>query len=372
VHRDTQHLHLSQSKYIVDLLRHVNMDGAKPYSAPCTSGKRLLASDGDPLPEPSLYRHIIGALQYCTLTKPDISFTVNQLCQFLHCPTTAHLSTAKRVLRYLKGTLDFGLLFTKGSLHLHAYYDSDWAGDPSDRKSTGGYGVFLGFSLISWHAKKQPVVSRSSTEAEYCSLAVTTAKLYWLRMLFRELQVRLLTPPKIWCDNMGAIALASNPIYHARTKHVKVDYHFIRENVLHKDIAINYISTHDQRADIFTKGLTSARFLFLHDKLMVVAPPIRLRGAVKTTVLAVQGVAGHGTPVVQYTPDHGHAVQGAANPTCNSLPCVASNQQSSDYAITPNQSTHSPVYHEPTITQLATASPHRPYIPLHGQRSYIV
>jgi hypothetical protein len=93
------------------------------------------------------------------------------------------------------------------------------------------------------------------------------------------------------------------------------------------------------------------------------------QGPVKTAVLAVQGVVGHGTPVVQYTPDHGHAVQGTANP---SLPCVASNQQSSDYAITPNQSTHSPVYHEPTITQLATASPQRPYIPLHGQRSYIV
>jgi len=239
------------------------MDGAKPYSAPCTSGKRLTASDGDPLPDPTLYRHVIGALQYCTLTRPDISFTVNQLCQFLHCPKTAHLSAAKRVLRYLKGTPDFGLLFTKGSLSLHAYCDSDWAGDPSDRRSTGGYGVFLGSSLISWHAKKQPVVSRSSTEAEYRSLAVTTAELYWLRMLFRELQVPLPAPPRIWCDNMGAIALASNPIYHARTKHVEVDYHFIREKVLHKDLTISYISTHDQRADIFTKGLTSARFLFL-------------------------------------------------------------------------------------------------------------
>jgi len=149
VHHDTQHLHLNQSKYIVDLLRHVNMDGAKPYSAPCTSGKRLIASDGDPLPKPSLYRHIIGALQYCTLTRLDISFTVNQLCRFLHCPTTTHLSAAKRMLCYLKGAPDFGLLFTKGSLHLYAYCDSNWAGDPTDRRSTGGYGVFLGSSLIS-------------------------------------------------------------------------------------------------------------------------------------------------------------------------------------------------------------------------------
>jgi hypothetical protein len=179
------------------------------------------------------------------------------------------------------------------------------------------------------------VVSCSSTEAEYRSSNVTTTKLYWLRMLFRELQVQLPTLPKIWCDNMGAIALVSNPIYHARTKHVEVDYHFICEKVLHKDIAINYISTHDQHVDIFTKGLTSACFLFLRDKLMVIAPPIRLRGAVKTAVLAVQGVAGHGTPAVQYALDHDHAVQGTSNPACNSLPCAASNQQSNDYAITP-------------------------------------
>jgi len=178
VHRDRQHLHLSQSKYIFDLLHRVNMEGAKPYPAPCTSGKRLTTSDGDPLPDPSFYHHIVGALQYCTLTRPNISFSVNQLCQFLHCPSSAHLSAAKRVLHYLKGTPDHGLLFTKGPLRLHAYCDSDWAGDPSDSKSTGGYGVFLGSSLISWQAKKQPVVSRSSTEAEYRSLAITTPELY--------------------------------------------------------------------------------------------------------------------------------------------------------------------------------------------------
>jgi hypothetical protein len=157
----------------------------------------------------------------------------------------SHLSAAKRVFRYLKGTADFGLSFTKGSLHLRAYCDSNWAGDPSDRRSTGGYGIFLGNSLISWQAKKQPVVSRSSTKAEYRVLAITTAELYWLRMLFKELQVPLPAPPQIWCDNMGAIALASNPIYHARTKHVEVDYHFIREKVLNKDITISYLSTND-------------------------------------------------------------------------------------------------------------------------------
>jgi len=126
VHRDSQTIHLNQAKYIATLLGRVNMLGAKPYSAPCTSGKKLTRFDGDPLSDPSLYRHIVGALQYCTLTRLDISYSVSQLCQFLHCPTNAHLTGAKRVLRYLKGTPDFGLLFTCGPLHLHAYCNLDW------------------------------------------------------------------------------------------------------------------------------------------------------------------------------------------------------------------------------------------------------
>jgi hypothetical protein len=257
VSRNNQGLHLNQAKYVLDLLHRVDMIGAKPYAAPFTSGKKLTKFDGDPLPDPSLYRHIVGVLQYCTLTRPDIAYSVNQLCQFLHCPTTTHFQAAKRVLRYLKGTPDPGLLFTPGPIQLNAYCDSDWAGDPTDHRSTSGYGVFLGHCLLSWQAKKQPVVSRSSTEVEYRAMAIATAELYWLRMLFRELNISLNNPPTLWCDNMGALALASNPIYHARTKHIEVDYHFIREKILHKDMLASYISTEDQSADIFTKGLTS-------------------------------------------------------------------------------------------------------------------
>ncbi|XP_031263116.1 uncharacterized protein LOC116121009 [Pistacia vera] len=120
---------------------------------------------------------MVGALQYLTLTRPDLSHSVNQLCQFLHCPRTTHLIAAKRVLRYLKGTLHFALQFSKGSLNLNAFCDSDWAGSPDDRKSTSGYCIYLGPCLISWTAKKQPVVSRSSTEAEYRSMAHIVAEL---------------------------------------------------------------------------------------------------------------------------------------------------------------------------------------------------
>jgi hypothetical protein len=132
VHRDSQTIHLNQAKYITTLLTQVHMLEAKPYSAPCTSGKKLTRFDGDPLSDPSLYRHIVGALQYCTLTRPNISYSVNQLCQFLHCPTTAHFTAAKRVIRYHKGNPDTGLLFTRGPLNLHAYCDLDWAEDPLD------------------------------------------------------------------------------------------------------------------------------------------------------------------------------------------------------------------------------------------------
>lgn len=201
----------------------------------------------------------------------------------MHNPSSLHWTAAKRVLRYLKGTIDHGLWYTKGKLNLQAFCDSDWAGDPDDRRSTTGFGIFLGSCLISWTAKKQPVVARSSTEAEYRAMALATTDLYWLRMLFKDICVPLFSSPILWCDNIGALALASNPVYHARTKHIEIDYHFIREKVVNRDISIKFISTHDQIADIFTKGLSSVRFGSLRNKLMICSAPIRLRGDVSNT-----------------------------------------------------------------------------------------
>jgi transposase InsO family protein len=281
VTRTSTGLHLCQSKYVADILTRTHMADAKPAKTPCTTGSKLSRFDGTPLPDYSAYRSLVGALQYCTLTRPDISYSVNQLCQHLHHPTSAHWTAAKRVLRFLKDTCDHGLTYSPSNLQLNAFCDSDWAGSPDDRRSTSGSAVFLGESLLSWSAKKQNVVSRSSTEAEYRSLALVTAELFWIRMLFCELRISLPTAPIIWCDNLSALALASNPVYHARTKHIEVDYHFVREKVLNKDISIAFISTDDQIADIFTKGLSTARFLFLKSKLKVLSSPISLRGDVK-------------------------------------------------------------------------------------------
>jgi hypothetical protein len=170
----------------------------------------------------------------------------------------------------------------RGSLHLNAYSDSNWQGNPDDRRSTTGYALFLGPCLISWNAKKQPVTSKSSAEAEYQSLALAITELFWLQMLFQELQLYLPNPPTLWCDNLGALSLDSNLVYHTRTKHIEVDYHFIREKVVNKDISTRYISTPNQIADIFIKGLTASRFIFLRDKLNVCSPPISLQKDVST------------------------------------------------------------------------------------------
>ncbi len=133
----------------------------------------------------------------------------------------------KRILRYVQGSLSHGLSFLPGPLELTAFADSDWAGDPMDRRSTTGLIIFLGHNLITWQSKKQPTVSRSSTEAKYRALANCIADLAWVRMILKDLGIFLGTPPTIWCDNLSALAMASNPVFHSRTKHVEVDYHFI-------------------------------------------------------------------------------------------------------------------------------------------------
>ena len=280
----TEHdLHLCQVKYIADLLTRVHIIGAKAAKSPCSSSSKLSRYDGESLLDPTEYHHLFVFLQCCTVTRPEISFAVNQLCQHLHSPTSTHWTYAKRVLQYLKGIVDYGLLYTKGDLQLSAFCDSDWVGDPDDRHSTFGFAIFLGNSLVSWSAKKQAVISRSSTESEYRSLALTAATLFWLRMLFKELQVPLPSIPILWCDNVSALALASNPVFHARTKHIEVDYHFVRKKVLNRDISVKFISTIDKVADIFTKALSFTRFAHLTSKLMVIPPPISLQGAVRIT-----------------------------------------------------------------------------------------
>jgi hypothetical protein len=151
-----------------------------------------------------------------------------------------------------------GLIFiNSNSTLVSAFSDADWAGCPDDRRSTGGFAVFLGPNLVSWSARKQATVSRSSTEAEYKALANATAEVIWIQTLLAELGVPQPRPAVLWCDNLGATYLSANPVFHARTKHIEVDYHFIRERVAKKLLDIRFIPSGDQVADGFTKALAT-------------------------------------------------------------------------------------------------------------------
>jgi histone deacetylase 1/2 len=253
---------LSQGRYAADILSRTGMDKAHPVDTPLSTSEKLSLVDGDRLgdEDSTRYRSVVGALQYLTLTRPDIAFAVNKVCQFLHAPTTVHWSAVKRILRYLRGTLSVGhWIQCSKSTMVSAFSDADWAGCVDDRRSTGGFAVFLGSNLISWTARKQATVSRSSTEAEYKSLANATAELMWVQKLLTELKVRHPPAARLWCDNLGAKYLSANPIFHARTKHIEIDFHFVRERVAQRLLDIRFINSDDQLADGFTKPIPAAK-----------------------------------------------------------------------------------------------------------------
>ncbi|XP_068309650.1 uncharacterized mitochondrial protein AtMg00810-like [Pyrus communis] len=225
-------MHLCQSKYAFDVLSRTKFTEAKPISTPVSSGQKLSAYVGDPCDDHTLYHSVVGALQYLTITRPDLSYVANQVCQFMHSPKNMHWMAIKRIFRYLKSTYDHGLLYKPRIVRLTAFSNADYAGNPDIRHSTGGFCFYLGSNLISWSSKKQKTVSRSSAQAKYRQLAYTAAKLSWLRSLYRDLHMHLVQLT-IWCDNISSIALASNPVFHSRTKHLEVDYHYFREKVVH-------------------------------------------------------------------------------------------------------------------------------------------
>ncbi|PKU74665.1 Retrovirus-related Pol polyprotein from transposon TNT 1-94 [Dendrobium catenatum] len=187
----------------------------------------------------------------------------------MQTPKETHFLMIKRVLKYLKGTSHLGIKIFRSDLTLEAYSDADWGGDQTDRRSISGHCFFLGTSPVLWKAQKQKTVARSSTEAEYRALATASSEVIWLRRLLQDLNIPTDHPTKILCDNTSAISIANNPILRARTKHIEIDLHFIRDHITAKDLTIQHISTVDQIADILTKNLPGPRFQLLRDKLQL-------------------------------------------------------------------------------------------------------
>ena len=185
-------------------------------------------------------------------------------------PLQPHWTACKRVLRYLKETIDYGLTFKKSdSFDLIAYSDADQGSDPDDRRSTSGYCVYLGNNLISWSSKKQSVVSNSSAESEYRAMALAGAEITWICSLLKELGIKLNYTPLLLSDSISATVIATNPVRHCKTKHIEIDIHFIRDKVEKKEIEIAFVSSNDQTADVITKPLTYSKFSFFKNKLKV-------------------------------------------------------------------------------------------------------
>jgi len=266
----TDGLFISQLKYACDILTRAQLLDSKLVHTFIIVSQHL-SSDGSLFSDPTFYRSLVGALQYLTITHPDIAHAVNFVSQFLHSPTNDHFLAVKRILRYVKRTLHVGLTFRPFATPttLVVYSDADWAGCPETRRSTSGYSIYFGNSLVSWSAKKQHIVSLSSCESEYYALAITTADLLWLTHLLHDLKVSLPQRPLLLCDNKSAIFLSSNRVSHKRAKHVELDYHFFRELVLADKLRTQYVPSHLQVADIFTKSVPKALFQFFRSKLHI-------------------------------------------------------------------------------------------------------
>nr|ABA98073.1 retrotransposon protein, putative, unclassified [Oryza sativa Japonica Group] len=217
---------------------------------------------------PTDFRSLAGALQYLTFTRPDISYAVQQVCLHMHDPRKPHLAALKRILRYIRGTLDLSLHIQRScTSDLTVYSDADWAGCPDTRRSMSGYAIFHGDNLVSWSSKRQHTVSRSSAKAEYRAVANSVAEVTWLRQLLHELH----SPPSratlVYCDNVSAVYLSSNPVQHQRTKYVEIDFHFVREKVAVGAIRVLHVPTSSQ-VDIHEIGCFCETDLYSEDDVI--------------------------------------------------------------------------------------------------------
>jgi hypothetical protein len=218
---------LSQRQYAIDVLQRAGMAECHSNATRIDTQSKLSATDGELLSDATKYRSLAGALQYLTLTCPDISYAVQQICLHMHASCVPHMALVKRVLWYVRGTMNFGLhLRASSSISLTAYSDADWAGCPDTRRSTFRYCVYYGDSLISWSSKRQTTVSRSSAEAEYRVVAHAVAECSWLRQLLQELHRPLQSSTIVYCDNVYAISMSSNHVRH-QSKHIEIDIHFV-------------------------------------------------------------------------------------------------------------------------------------------------
>ena len=267
-------LHMHQRQYALSILQLFHMQDCKPSLTPLPEGLSLSKHSDTPPVDATLYRMLVGKLLFLTKTRPDLTHAVSVVSRFMQNPQEAHLQAAKHILRYVRRYPDLGLFFKQGEENrLHGYTDADYGQDIDDRISVGAYIFFLGTSPISWNSKKQSSTSRSSCESEYRALAQCTCEAVWLRRLLKELRILDDKPTHLFCDNQSSIKLSYNPVFHERSKHFEIDFHYTRQKVENNTIRVEYIPSQEQPADILTKSLGKIKFENCRDKLHLCSQP---------------------------------------------------------------------------------------------------
>ena len=254
---------LHQFPYFKKVLKHFQMENVKHVRTPLPAGYQPTKAPMDynaSAEDRQAYQSIIGSLLYVMLgTRPDISYAVIRMSQYMSNPTQEHIQKARHIVKYLGSTPNLALSFSGGESSLDSFCDSDWAGDKDTMRSTSGYAIFLGKDLVSWRSRRQPTVALSSTEAEYMSMCDCAQQILWIQSLFRECRLTI-NHFAMFGDNKGAIHIAGNPVMEGRSKHINIKYYFLHERVEEKAFVLDWVSTDQQHADMMTKNLTWQKF----------------------------------------------------------------------------------------------------------------
>ncbi|CAJ2632965.1 unnamed protein product [Trifolium pratense] len=257
-----------QQKYACEVLKRFNMESCNSVCNPIVPGNKLKKDEDGIACDSTSYKQMVGCLMYLLATRPDLAFSVCLVARFMERPTELHVAAVKRILRYVKGTVSYGLWFEKGKDdELVGWSDSDYAGDLDDRKSTSGYVFMIGSKAVSWCSKKQPIVTLSTTEAEFIAAANCACQAIWLSRILDHISSWKKDCITLYCDNSSTIKLSKNPVMHGRSKHIDVRFHFLRDLTKDGKVQLLHCSSFEQTADIMTKALSLESFCKFRDML---------------------------------------------------------------------------------------------------------